>query len=62
MEKEYTYLDHSEKPYTGKIVFHCSAPSILEADTLYETTIGKDPKKQPYIGCQIQIKKNISTV
>lgn len=49
--KKYTYRDNSAG---GKVVFECVAGDILEADKLYEEKTGKNPEKQPHIGCSIE--------
>ncbi len=47
----YTYRDKNTTPPT--LVFECDAPDILEADMLYQKATGKDPAKQPHVGCEI---------
>lgn len=49
--KKYTYRDNSAG---GKIIFECVASDILEADKLYEEETGKNPEKQPHVGCSIE--------
>lgn len=46
----YTYRDNRQVP--PKVVFECEANGILEADELYKVATGKDPAKQPYVGCE----------
>lgn len=45
---KYVYTDKLK----GVVVFECEATSILEADKLYTTATGKDPVKQPFVGCE----------
>lgn len=49
--KKYIYRDNSTG---GRVVFECTATDILKADKLYEKKMGKNPEKQPYIGCSIE--------
>jgi len=48
---KYTYRDNSAG---GKIIFECTAESILEADKMYEAATGKDAEKQNYVGCSVE--------
>ncbi len=55
--RKYTYRDNSAG---GQIVFECIATGILEADKLYQEKTGKNPEKQPHVGCSIE-KMEIGT-
>lgn len=46
----YVYRDKNFKPW--KEVFACEAKDIIEADKKYKESMGKDPAKQPHIGCE----------
>lgn len=50
--KKFIYTDHSDIP--SKAVFECTAEDILEADKKYQAATGKNPEKQPYVGCEIK--------
>lgn len=52
-KKTFVYVDHS-KPDEPFVVFECSAIDIVDADKQYEEHTGKDPSKQPYIGCLVE--------
>lgn len=52
MKAKFVYLDNSDHPNV-KMIFEIVAESISEADKAYENATGKDPKYQPYVGCQI---------
>jgi hypothetical protein len=46
----YVYRDKNFTP--PKEVFRCEAKDILEADRQYKESVGKDPAKQPHVGCE----------
>ncbi|MFH0779988.1 MAG: hypothetical protein V1928_03990 [Parcubacteria group bacterium] len=49
---KYTYYDHSK----GRdcVMFECVAPSIAEADLIFEKQFKKHSKKLSYVGCTIE--------
>ncbi len=46
---KYTYTDNK----TGTVVLTLFAETILQADDQFKHTIGYDPSKNPFIGCEI---------
>jgi len=48
--RTYKYRNNNFQPPT--LVLECT-DGILEADEIYKKAVGKDPAKQPYIGCEI---------
>jgi hypothetical protein len=51
--KTYIYRDHSQN---SKVIFETQAEGISTADVSYKNATGKDPAKQPYVGCEVKTK------
>ncbi|MBI2474928.1 hypothetical protein HYV69_00690 [Candidatus Uhrbacteria bacterium] len=49
--RKFVYRDNSDG---RKVIFECVTESILDADKMYEEKTGKDPEKQPHVGCSIE--------
>lgn len=46
----YVYWDKNKTP--PQEIFRCEAEDILQADKKYKEATGKDPAKQPHVGCE----------
>lgn len=47
----FIYWDNSKAP-KGDVMFACKANTILEADKLFTSEVGKDVVKMPHVGVQ----------